>query len=293
MICMIISIINNGYENHQSNLHSNLRSFRYLLITWITNHHLQLWRAPTLLPSLSSCKGAPTKATAPSSFLTYRSTIKVLLMKKKHRSWCYFFLMLIAFDDYVLLYQLNALPKISSTTIGEYDRVGGVNVETIAVCWNQQQCQQQGRPTYWKNWQQGRHFCRATVKLKWHFTEITLLSSGNHSHQSLFEHLLFLFYCCFVLHVLFLQECNAEGVFFFFYTEESSTANLTSFRVPSLVVAFYPCFDLFFWFCLFGLFQVIFGFAWLIFRIVKGGCVTEYLWPSGLVVLVWEISGLF
>ena len=42
--------------------------------------------------------------------------------------------MLIAFDDYVLLYQLNALPKISSTTIGEYDRVGGVNVETIAVC---------------------------------------------------------------------------------------------------------------------------------------------------------------
>ena len=43
-------------------------------------------------------------------------------------------LMLIGFDDYVLLYQLNALPKISSTTIGEYDRVGGVNVETIAVC---------------------------------------------------------------------------------------------------------------------------------------------------------------
>ena len=235
---MIISIINNSYENHLSNLHSNLRSFRYLLITWITNHHLQLWRAPTLLPSLSSCKGAPTKATAPSSFLTYRSTIKVLRMKKTHRRWCYccwFWCWLV----FVLLYQLNALPKISSTTIGEYDRVGGVNVETIAVCWNQQQCQQQGRPTYWKNWQQGRHFCTATAKLKWHFTEITLLSSGNHSHQSLFEHLLFLFYCCFVVHVLFLQECNAEGVFFFFYTEESSTANLTSFRVPSLVVAFF------------------------------------------------------
>ena len=125
-------------------------------------------------------------------------------------------------------------------------------------------------------------FCRATAKLKWHFTEITLLSSGNHYHQSLFEHLLFLFYCCFVVHVLFLQDWNAEGVFFFFYTEESSTANLTSFRVPSLVVAFYPCFDLFFGF----VYSVIFGFAWLIFRIVKGGCVTEYLWPSGRVLLV-------
>ena len=60
-----------------------------------------------------------------------------------------------------VVYQLDALAKVSSGATGKYDRVGWVNVESVDLPnQSQQQCQQKGWPADCKHpsWRQSQHF---------------------------------------------------------------------------------------------------------------------------------------